>query len=113
MSMTTRTGRLLVVIESLPWRCLPGWLVPDPERLNEDSHDGEEDIRNEVESRVITTLVSHSALDAAYVSRRTAESRAAQGMPRHVQDQATIAHLRTLTNVTEPHQKSQPAPRAA
>ena len=72
----------------------------------------DEDIRNEVESTVVATLVSHTALDAAYVSRRTAESRSAQGMPRHVQDQATIARLRTLTNVSERHQV-QSAQRAA
>ena len=61
----------------------------------------------------VSARSSRNVFDADYVSRRTAESRAAQGMPRHVQDQATIARLRTLTSIIESEKRLQPAPRAA
>jgi hypothetical protein len=53
------------------------------------------------------------SFDASYVRRRTAESRASQGLPRHVEDSGTVARLRSLINVTDPGSKTVRKSRAA
>ncbi len=45
------------------------------------------------------------AFDPLYVARRTAESRACQGLARHVEDPGTISRLRVLLSVTLPTNK--------
>jgi hypothetical protein len=53
------------------------------------------------------------SIDPSYVRRRTAESRASQGLPRYVEDPTTVARLRALINVTDPRSKTARKSRAA
>lgn len=53
------------------------------------------------------------AFDSLDVGRRTSESRARQGLPRHVEDPGTISRLRLLIGVALPTNKEGRRSRAA